>query len=69
MSEGRCKKERYNPLGERLAFCGAAVWWLRSPYLNNSNNAWNVNSDGSSNNNNCSNSNGVRPALTGLRDE
>lgn len=40
----------------------ATNWWLRSPNTNNTNNAWNVNSNGDYNNN-CSNSNGVRPAL------
>ena len=34
-------------------------WWLRSPYLGNSTNFCNVNSDGTRNNNNASNSNGV----------
>ena len=38
-----------------------ADWWLGSAY--NNNNAWYVNSDGSVNNNNQSNENGVRPAL------
>lgn len=41
----------------------ATNWWLRSPNTNNTNNAWNVNSNGNYNNNNCSNSYGVRPAL------
>lgn len=41
----------------------ATNWWLRSPNTNSSTNAWNVNTDGNYNNNNCSNSNGVRPAL------
>lgn len=34
-------------------------WWLRSPYIGNSTNFCNVNSSGSYNNNNASNSNGV----------
>ena len=34
-------------------------WWLRSPNSGNSNNFCNVNSDGSANYNNASNSNGV----------
>jgi len=35
---------------------------LRSPNTNNTNNAWNLNSNGNLNNN-CSNTNGSRPAL------
>lgn len=41
----------------------ATYWWLRSPYTVNANYAWLVNSDGSFNDNNCSDSYGVRPAL------
>ncbi|WP_374220570.1 DUF6273 domain-containing protein [Oscillibacter sp. CU971] len=44
----------------------ASNWWLRCPYCNSSNgatNAQNVNSNGSWNNNNCSNTYGIRPAL------
>lgn len=41
----------------------AANWWLRSPNTNNTNNVWNVKSDGDYNNWNANNSNGVRPAL------
>ena len=41
----------------------AANWGLRSPNTNNTNNVWNVNSDGDYNNWNANNSNGVRPAL------
>ena len=41
----------------------AAIWWLRSPNTNNNNNVWNVNTDGSNNNNWYNNSYGVRPAL------
>lgn len=37
----------------------ASRWWLRSPNANNSNNFCAVNTDGSINNNNASNSNGV----------
>lgn len=39
----------------------AANWWERSPYSGNSNNFCNVNTDGSANNNNANNSNGVSP--------
>ena len=50
---------------KRVAYNGssAAVWWLRSPYANNTNNVWYVNSDGSDSlwfyNYSC----GVRPAF------
>ena len=52
-------------LNKRIAYLNgsAANWWLRSPYTNNTNNVWNVNSNGNYNNNNASNSNGIRPAL------
>ena len=38
-----------------------ASWWLRSVHAGNSNNFCNVNTDGSANNNNSGNSNGVAP--------
>lgn len=41
----------------------ATNWWLRSPNTSNTNNVFNVNSDGDWNNNNANNSYGVRPAL------
>lgn len=44
----------------------ASNWWLRCPYCNSNNgatNAQNVNSNGSWNNNNCSGTYGIRPAL------
>lgn len=47
----------------------AAIWWLRSPNTNNNNNVWNVNTDGSNNNNWYNNSYGVRPALMEPCDE
>lgn len=34
-----------------------------SPNTNNTNNAWRLNSNGNINNNNCTNTNGSRPAL------
>ena len=37
--------------------------------MNNSNNVWNVNSDGNYNNWNYNNTYGVRPGLDGTRDE
>ena len=39
----------------------APSWWLRSPYVTNDTNFWNVNNNGNMNNNNASNSNGVCP--------
>ena len=41
----------------------ATNWWLRSPNTNNTTNVWNVNTNGSYNNNSYSNTYGVRPAL------
>lgn len=41
----------------------AVLWWLRSPYLSNSDDAWRVYSYGYYNNNYCSGSYGIRPAL------
>lgn len=56
---------------KRIAYNGssAAIWWLRSPNTNNNNNVWNVNTDGSNNNNWYNNSYGVRPALMEPCDE
>ena len=56
---------------KRVAYNGssAAEWWLRSPNTNNSNNVWNVKSDGSNDNWNYNNTYGVRPAPADLRDE
>ena len=48
----------------------AVNWWLRSPNLNNSGNAWNVNSNGNANNNNCSYTGYyLRPALMDTPDQ
>lgn len=48
----------------------AVNWWLRSPNLNNSDNAWNVNSNGNTSNNNCSNTGYyLRPALMDKPDQ
>ena len=41
----------------------ATNWWLRSPNTNNTNNVWNVNSNGNYNNNDATNTYGIRPAL------
>ena len=50
---------------KRVAYLNgsAALWWLRSPSCYDSNNALYVNSNGGWNYYNCSNSNGIRPAL------
>ncbi len=50
---------------KRVAYNGssAAIWWLRSPNTNNSNNVWNVNTDGSNDYNWYNYSYGVRPAF------
>lgn len=40
-----------------------AYWWLRSPYTNNANGVWNVDSNGNYNSSNASDSRGIRPAL------
>ena len=58
-------------LNKRIAnYNGSPVdWWTRSPNMNNSNNVWNVNSDGNYNNWNYNNTYGVRPGLDGTRDE
>ena len=50
-------------------YSDAAEWWLRSPNTNNSNNVWNVKTDGSNDNWNYNNTYGVRPAPADLRDE
>ena len=39
----------------------ASNWWLRSPFTSYGNNFWNVNTSGSSNNNNANNAYGVAP--------
>lgn len=56
---------------KRIAYNGssAAIWWLRSPRTSNDYNVWNVNTDGSNNNNWYNNSYGVRPALMEPCDE
>lgn len=50
---------------KRIAYNGssAAVWWLRSPHTGNYNYVWDVYTDGSSGDNWCRNSYGVRPAF------
>ena len=56
----------YFKSGNRVAYGssgGATAWWQRSPQTGNTYNVWFVNSAGSSNVTNYSNSNGVRPAF------
>ena len=50
---------------KRVAYLNGstALWWLRSPYCNNFNNALYVVSDGDWYNGSCSGSGGIRPAL------
>lgn len=50
---------------KRIAYNGssAAIWWLRSPYTNNSHYVWDVYTDGSVSYIWCSDSYGVRPAF------
>ena len=45
----------------------AVNWWLRSANSSNANNFCNVNTDGSANNNNSRNSNGLAPDLQIMR--
>lgn len=49
----------YHHIGIPMFKGSANNWWLRSPNSGNSNNFCNVNSDGTANNNNANNSNGV----------
>src|SRR5699024_9432218 len=67
-------KEQRIKAGETLLLLGydplsATNWWTRSPNTNNSNNVWNVNSDGDYNNWNYNNTYGVRPALMDCENE
>ena len=48
---------------------GAAIWWLRSPYTDNSSGVWVVDTDGSNYNDWYNDSYGVRPALMEPCDE
>lgn len=52
-------------LNKRIAYLNgaAASWWLRSPYTNNTNYVWFVNTDGGCYRGGASNSFGIRPAL------
>lgn len=72
MSKAHGGGERPPPSGEQIVKTGPAFfslsatnWWLRSP-RNNANNVANVNTDGTVNNNNRTNTNGVRPDLPRL---
>ena len=54
-----------NADSKRVAYLNgsAALWWLRSPYTNNTSFVWHVHTDGYYYYNHASNSNGIRPAL------
>lgn len=54
-----------NGTSEKIAYLNgsATYWWLRSPYLYSATNAWRCKSNGYANNNYCTNTWGVRPAL------
>ena len=55
-------------LNQKISF-SATNWWLRSPNTNNTNNVWNVNSNGNYNNNDATNTYGIRPALMESKDK
>ena len=65
MNTEGAKLSYFDSASKRVAYNGssAAVWWLRSPRTGRTTNVWIVYSDGSYNNNWCSNSYGVRPAF------
>lgn len=53
-------------LNKRIAYRlngSAAVWWLRSPYTDYANSAWNVFTNGSCKNNSVAGSRDIRPAI------
>lgn len=64
MNTEGAKLSYFDSASKRVAYNGssAAIWWLRSPGTNNSNNVWNVGTDGSYGNW-YYNSYGVRPAF------
>ena len=49
-------------LNQKISY-SATNWWLRSPNTNNTNNVWNVNSNGVYDDNDAANTFGIRPAL------
>ena len=51
--------------GKRIAYLNgsATLWWLRSPYTNNTSSVWRVKSNGSCSSYGASDSNGIRPAI------
>lgn len=65
MNTEGAKLSYFDSASKRVAYNGssAAIWWLRSPYANDSYYVWYVYSDGSSYYYWCSNSYGVRPAF------
>ena len=65
MNTEGAKLSYFDSASKRVAYNGssAAVWWLRSPYTNNSYYVWSVKSDGSSDYWNYLDTYGVRPAF------
>lgn len=65
MNTEGAKLSYFDSASKRVAYNGssAAVWWLRSPYTNDSSNVWSVKSDGSGDVWYCRNAYGVRPAF------
>ena len=64
----RRQKEANKMLNQKISY-SATNWWLRSPNTNNTNNVWNVNSNGNYNNNDATNTYGIRPALMESKDK
>lgn len=65
MNTEGAKLSYFDSASKRVAYNGssAAIWWLRSPYTNDGNVVWSVNTDGSNNYYWYFNSYGVRPAF------
>lgn len=65
MNTEGAKLSYFDSASKRVAYNGssAAIWWLRSPYTNNGNGVWFVNTDGSNLGNWYNSSCGVRPAF------
>ena len=71
MNTEGAKLSYFDSASKRIAYNGssAAIWWLRSPYTNNYNYVWRVDTDGSHYYYWYNNSYGVRPALMEPCDE
>lgn len=65
MNTEGAKLSYFDSASKRVAYNGssAAIWWLRSPFTNNNDDVWRVNTDGSDDSNWCGYSCGVRPAF------